>query len=165
VAYVVGAGGVEPEVGELREHLRGRLPDYMLPQALVVREELPLTANGKVDRRALPEPGTEAEERTYEAPRTRLEETLAGIWGRVLRVEGAEERRVGVHDNFFELGGHSLLAVQAVMSINQEFHLQLHLRDLFAAPTVAALAEVVRRAERAEPVTALNRDRYRGGST
>ena len=133
VAYVVPAAGEEVGAAELREHLRERLPEHMVPGAFVTLERLPLNANGKVDRRALPAPehgaGTE-----YVAPRTLTEEVLSGIWAEVLGVE-----RVGAEDNFFERGGHSLLATQVVARVRQAFGIELPLRTLFEAPTVAAL--------------------------
>jgi acyl carrier protein len=134
VGYVVPSNGAVGSAAELRAHLAERLPEYMVPSAFVVLESVPLTASGKVDRRALPAPeaggGTE-----YVAPGNETEEVLAGIWAAVLRVE-----RVGVHDDFFELGGHSLLATQVVSRVRQELGVEVPLRALFAAPTVAALA-------------------------
>ena len=134
VAYVAGEAGAELRERELREHLSQRLPEYMVPAAYVVVEALPVTANGKVDRRALPAPervweGTEA------GPRTAAEEVLAGIWAEVLGREG-----VGVEESFFELGGHSLLATQVVSRARRAFGVELPLRALFEAPTVAGLA-------------------------
>ncbi|WP_043820005.1 phosphopantetheine-binding protein, partial [Delftia sp. RIT313] len=96
----------EVEDGLLKERLGQVLPDYMVPSAIVVLDALPLTANGKVDRKALPEPET-AGAQEYEAPQGELEEALARIWAEVLGVQ-----RVGRHDSFFELGGHSLLALK-----------------------------------------------------
>src|SRR5215207_2311202 len=117
VAYVVGEGGAELGVGELRAQLRERLPEYMVPSAFVSLGEMPLTPNGKVDRRALPEPDGQRGgrgEADYVAPRTPTEELLAGIWSSVLRAE-----RVGIEDNFFELGGHSLLATQLMSRVRE----------------------------------------------
>ncbi len=136
VAYLVSSDGQAP--AELRAFLKRRLPDYMVPSSFVALEALPLTPNGKLDRRALPAPeesrlsaGAE-----YKAPRTPAEETLAGIWSRVLRIE-----RVGVHDNYFDLGGESILSIQIVSRANRE-GLRLTPRDLFLHPTVAELAAV-----------------------
>jgi amino acid adenylation domain-containing protein/non-ribosomal peptide synthase protein (TIGR01720 family) len=133
-AYLVPAEGAELSTGDLRTRLAARLPDYMVPSAFVVLERLPLNANGKVDRRALPAPEQGAEA-GYVAPRTPTEELLAGIWAAVLRLE-----RVGAEDGFFELGGHSLLATQVVSRARQVFGVEVPLRALFEAPTVAGLA-------------------------
>ncbi|HVH12960.1 MAG TPA: amino acid adenylation domain-containing protein, partial [Longimicrobium sp.] len=131
VAYVVG----DAEVESLRTHLRQALPDYMVPGAFVLLDALPLTPNGKVDRRALPAPEHEWAEERYVAPRTPVEEVVAGIWAEVLRLE-----RVGVEDNFFELGGHSLLATRAISRIREVFEVEVPLRALFEGGTVAELA-------------------------
>ncbi|HEV3050315.1 MAG TPA: amino acid adenylation domain-containing protein, partial [Longimicrobium sp.] len=130
VAYVVG----DVEADELREHLRGSLPDYMVPAAFVALEQLPLTPNGKLDRKALPAPEYAADADRYVAPRTPVEEVMAGIWAEVLKVE-----RVGVHDNFFALGGHSLLAVTLVERMRRR-GVRADVRALFTTPTVAELA-------------------------
>jgi amino acid adenylation domain-containing protein len=141
VAYVTGAA----ETDALRAHLRESLPEYMVPAAFVGLEQLPLTPNGKLDRRALPAPEYEAGAERYVAPRTPVEEVLAGIWAEVLRLE-----RVGVHDNFFELGGHSLLATRVASRIQAVFSVELPLRALFEGPTVAELSVRVEERRRAE---------------
>jgi amino acid adenylation domain-containing protein/non-ribosomal peptide synthase protein (TIGR01720 family) len=137
-AYVTATEGEAPTGKELREWVRDRLPEYMVPPMVSVLAVMPLTSNGKIDRRALLslgelETGLDA---TYVAPRTPVEEVLAEIWGGVL---GAA--RPGVHDNFFDLGGHSLLAMQVMSRIRAAFHLDLRVRALFEAPTISALAE------------------------
>ena len=127
-------------VPELKRHLHEKLPDYMVPATFVMLEAMPLTPNGKVDRRALPAPEQvrpELEE-AFVAPRTSTEEALANIWTRILSIE-----RIGVHDDFFELGGHSLLATQVISRIRGEFSLDLPLRRLFELPTIAQLAQVI----------------------
>jgi len=145
VAYVVGAGEAGAvAVEELREYLQERLPEYMVPWAIVRLAELPLTANGKVDRRALPAPERSRTGAGYVGPRSPVEETVAGIWGAVLGVE-----KVGIHDNFFELGGHSLLATQVISRVRNVFGQELGLRSLFEAPTVAGLAQRLEAAQRA----------------
>jgi amino acid adenylation domain-containing protein len=134
VAYV---SGWERGVGELRERVRARLPEYMVPAAFVLLEALPLTPNGKVDRRALSasEPERPLLEAAYVAPRSPAEEVLAGIWREVLGIE-----QIGIEDNFFSLGGHSLLATQVVARLRAAFHIELPLRRFFERPTIAALA-------------------------
>ncbi|HSV65772.1 MAG TPA: amino acid adenylation domain-containing protein, partial [Mycobacteriales bacterium] len=135
VAYLVPAPGIAmPEAAELREHLGATLPDYMVPSAFVVLDELPLSVNGKLDRRALPAPDLSAASIGYQPPRTEAERVLAGIWAEVLGVG-----RVGVEDNFFELGGDSILSIQ-IVSRARHAGLTLTPRDLFRHQTVAALA-------------------------
>jgi acyl carrier protein len=145
VAYVVlhrdlgngvnGNSGITPEA--LRSHLQQHLPDYMVPQAIVPLPKLPLNANGKLDRQALPEPEQAAAQRTYVAPRTAAERTITEVWGEVLRRDPAS---IGADDNFFDLGGHSLLATQVVSRLRRTLDIELPLRTLFEAPTVARLA-------------------------
>ncbi|WP_420130689.1 amino acid adenylation domain-containing protein [Longimicrobium sp.] len=141
VAYVVG----QPDADALREHLRQSLPEYMVPSAFVALERIPLTPNGKLDVKALPAPEHAAGTDRYVAPRTPAEEVLAGIWGEVLRLE-----RVGVEESFFELGGHSLLATRVVSRVREVFGVELPLRAMFEAPTVARLAVRVEELRRAE---------------
>ena len=147
VAYLVPVGGAAPRVSELRDFLAERLPEYMVPQWFVALETLPVTPNGKVDRKGLPAVEAVRPESAggYAAPRTPVEEMLAGIFSAVLGVE-----QVGIHDNFFELGGHSLLATQVISRVNGAFDVTEPLRDLFGAPTVAELAESVLAALSAE---------------
>ncbi|MFN6486361.1 MULTISPECIES: non-ribosomal peptide synthetase [unclassified Nostoc] len=139
VAYVVPQKEQSPTVPELRSFLKAKLPEYMMPSAIVLLESLPLTSNGKVDRRALPTHELDSTLRElYVAPRTPTEEMLAQIWAQVLKVE-----QVGIHDNFFELGGHSLLATQLLSRIRNIFKVELPLRELFARATVAELAQSI----------------------
>ncbi|ARN83878.1 hypothetical protein B1812_21580 (plasmid) [Methylocystis bryophila] len=143
VAYVAGREGTTPAAGELRAALQAHLPDYMLPSAFVTLDALPLTANGKVDRKALPAPDLGAlQAHRYVAPRTATEAALCRIWAQTLGLE-----RVGVEDNFFELGGHSLLAVQVISRIRREFGREVALRSLFAAATIAEFARAMDAAE------------------
>ena len=126
----------QPSITALRKHLKEKLPDYMIPSTFVFLDKLPLGPNGKVDRKALPVPSDTDLESTFVAPRTSLEQVLAGVWEEVLNVD-----RVGIHDSFFELGGHSLLAAQAVSRLRQILQVELPLRNLFEMPRVAELAE------------------------
>ncbi len=125
---------------ELRQFLKQKLPEYMIPSAFVLLESLPLTPNGKVDRHALKPPNTLTLDlkEDYVAPRTSVEEVLVEIWAKVL---GREQ--VGVHDNFFELGGHSLLATQLTSRIRDTFQIEMTVRQLFEAPTVAQFARYI----------------------
>ena len=113
------------------------LPDYMVPSHWLLLDALPLTSNGKLDRKALPPPDVHAWQRPYSAPQGELETRLAAIWASVLGVE-----QVGRHDNFFELGGHSLLAAQANARVELELGVELALRALFEAPHLQAYAEL-----------------------
>ncbi|MET0396778.1 MAG: amino acid adenylation domain-containing protein, partial [Longimicrobiaceae bacterium] len=135
VAYVVPGEGEEPAPAELRRALASRLPEYMVPAAIMPLERLPLNSSGKVDRGALPAPRW-GEETAYVAPRTPTEALLCGILAEVLKIE-----RVGVEDGFFTLGGHSLMATQVVSRVRQAVGVEVPLRALFESPTVAGLAE------------------------
>ncbi|MDZ8258880.1 non-ribosomal peptide synthetase [Nostoc sp. ChiQUE01b] len=138
-AYVVPQTDVISIKDELHQFLADKLPHYMMPSAFVILESLPLTTNGKVDRRALPIPDLSSEiADKYVAPRTPIEEILAQIWAQVLKVE-----QVGIYDNFFKLGGHSLLATQVISRLPEAFGTSLPLRSLFESPTVAQLSEVI----------------------
>jgi amino acid adenylation domain-containing protein len=140
VGYVSSAAEPRPAPQALAAFLAERLPGYMVPAAWVLLDRLPLTANGKVDRAALPVPSEGGEGGAYVAPRSPVEEVLAGIWEEVLELQ-----RVGVEDDFFALGGHSLVAAQVTSRVLKAFSVDLPLRVLFERPTVAALAAEVER--------------------
>ncbi|MGA9379930.1 MAG: condensation domain-containing protein, partial [Phormidium sp.] len=124
---------------QLRQYLKIKLPEYMVPSAFVVLETLPLTSNGKVDYRALPAPDFQIGlQDNYVAPRTPVEEILARLWEQVLKLN-----QVGIHDNFFELGGHSLLATQVISRSQEALGISLPLRSLFESPTIAQLSEAI----------------------
>ncbi|HEX6270322.1 MAG TPA: amino acid adenylation domain-containing protein [Anaerolineales bacterium] len=158
VAYVVPAEGhreADAAAGQLREFLRAKLPEYMVPSIFVNVESLPLTPNGKVDRNALPQPSqTRSDLREpYVAPRTQLERELAEICVQVLELKSEDGQVVGVNDNFFDLGGHSLLGTRLVFLLREKYGLQpaaLPLRALFEQPTVANLAKTIEMARRGE---------------
>jgi natural product biosynthesis luciferase-like monooxygenase protein/amino acid adenylation domain-containing protein len=136
VAYVVPQGDTDPQPAALRSALTGKLPEYMIPSAFVALAALPMTRNGKLDRRRLPRPDEKAiAVRAYEAPQSDSEAAVAEIWRDLLGIE-----RVGRGDDFFELGGHSLLAIQMVSRLRQAVGWDVPLRMLFEAPTVAGLA-------------------------
>nr|WP_283809171.1 non-ribosomal peptide synthetase [Tumebacillus amylolyticus] len=147
-------------VPKLRTYLKSLLPDYMLPSAFVLLPTIPLTLNGKVNRRALPSPSQFRfeQETEYIAPRTPIEELVAGIFAQVLGFE-----KVGVHDHFFEQGGHSLLATQVISRIRDAFRLEFQLHDLFEASTVSSLAQRIENARQLErpyevpPIVSLDR--------
>ncbi|EZP65757.1 non-ribosomal peptide synthetase [Pseudomonas sp. RIT357] len=145
VAYLVSDAEHGPLREALKAHLKAQLPDYMVPAHLIVLDSMPLTANGKLDRRALPQPDPEANRQQYVAPRNELESTLAAIWCAVLNVQ-----QVGLDDNFFELGGDSILSIQVVSRARQA-GIHFSPRDLFQHQTVQTLASV---ATRSEQVTA-----------
>jgi amino acid adenylation domain-containing protein len=135
VAYVLFQPNETVATAELRVHLQQSLPDYMIPTAFIVLDELPLTASGKVDRRRLPQPDAGRPALDFVAPRTPIEQEVAGIWEQVLKVKG-----VGVYDNFFDLGGHSLLATRVISRVNESLHMELPLRSMFEHPTLAGFA-------------------------
>ena len=145
VAYLVSDADHAPLRDALKAHLKAQLPDYMVPAHLTVLDSMPLTANGKLDRRALPQPDPDANRQHYVAPRNELESTLAAIWCAVLNVQ-----QVGLDDNFFELGGDSILSIQVVSRARQA-GIHFSPRDLFQHQTVQTLAAV---ATRSEQVTA-----------
>jgi acyl carrier protein len=144
VAYYAGRAPVAPEA--LRTQLAQRLPEYMLPAAFVQLDALPLTTNGKVDRRALPAPAAGAyASMPYAPPQGEIETALAAIWARLLKLE-----RVSRHDNFFHLGGHSLLAVRTVTAIRDALGVELSIRDVFACAVLTELADRVVQADLAQ---------------
>ncbi|HEY9856591.1 MAG TPA: amino acid adenylation domain-containing protein [Stenomitos sp.] len=137
VAYIVL--GEATDIAELKGFLKQHLPEYMVPSAFVTLDAMPMTPNGKIDRKALPAPDQSSlVQRDYVAPRTPIEQALAEIWADVLKVD-----RVGIHDHFFDLGGHSLLVTQVASRIYEAFGVSLAVRDLFMRPTVAALADLI----------------------
>ncbi|MCA2629947.1 MULTISPECIES: amino acid adenylation domain-containing protein, partial [unclassified Microcystis] len=139
VAYIVPQKEATPTPNELRQFLKEKLPDYMIPSAFVILESLPLTPNGKIDRRALPAP-EQSYERTnkFILPRNPIEEILVTIWSEVLKV-----KQLSINDNFFELGGHSLLATQLISRIRTNFSIEIPLRSLFTAPTIEELGQQI----------------------
>ncbi|MBS0263261.1 MAG: amino acid adenylation domain-containing protein, partial [Planctomycetes bacterium] len=141
VAYVVPTQ-TPPAATELREFLETQLPDYMVPATCVALDHIPLTSNGKIDRRALPAPDTARPDlqAAFVAPRTRFEDLLAQIWCEVLGLD-----RVGVQDNFFQLGGHSLRAMTMVSRLRHELQIEVPISDVFEYPTIAVLAERIER--------------------
>ncbi|HET8797897.1 MAG TPA: condensation domain-containing protein, partial [Thermoanaerobaculia bacterium] len=157
VAYVVSEGGVDLTASEIRALLSPQLPEAMVPSAIVILEALPLTANGKLDRKALPAPeATARSAREYEAPRDHVEATLATLWQALLGID-----RVGRLDDFFELGGHSLLAVQLISRLRAALGVEMPLRQVFSRPALFAMAEAVREAGATtmDPILRADRDR------
>ena len=160
VAYVAAeAGTPAADEGYLRSYMQERLPEYMVPGAVVIMGELPLTHNGKVDRRALPDPEFGNKNSVEDAPRTPIEEIVAGIWCEILKVDCA-----GIHDSFFDLGGHSLLATQVISRVRLIFQVELPLSVLFEKPTIATFAarleEEVRKGSKSAipPMRPINRE-------
>jgi amino acid adenylation domain-containing protein len=148
LAYYTTRVGEPPTVSELRRYLQNRLADYMIPSAFVRLEEMPLTANGKIDRRALPDPDITRPRvsESFVAPRSPTEEMLAGMWLKLLRLD-----RVGVYDNFFDLGGQSFSGSQLVAWIHEMFHVDLPVSEFFASPTIAELARRIERVGKENP--------------
>ncbi|HXT39726.1 MAG TPA: amino acid adenylation domain-containing protein [Candidatus Angelobacter sp.] len=140
VAYVILKPHSQINLSELRDFLKKKLPDYMVPSSFVPLDKMPLTPNGKVDRAALPLPNLTRQDsgKNYTAPRTTTEETLVAIWKSVLGLD-----KVGVDDSFFDLGGHSLLVTQVLTRVREAFQVELPMRRFFETPTIAELADAV----------------------
>ncbi|HEV8342574.1 MAG TPA: non-ribosomal peptide synthetase [Candidatus Binatia bacterium] len=140
VAYFTSLSQPSPTVSDLRKFLKQRLPDYMIPSHFVLLNRIPITAAGKIDRQALPDPGESRPDldAPFVAPRTAVEKEMAQIWEEVLSLD-----QVGVQDSFFELGGHSLAAAKVIARIRQRFGLDLPISALFETPTVADVAEAI----------------------
>ena len=139
LAYVVHRPESNLTVEELQHYLKARVPDYLVPSGMVVLAKLPLTANGKLDRQALPSPEEfAARTRSFEPPQTPLEQTLTGIWEQVLR-----RTRIGRNDNFFDIGGHSLLATQIISRVREQCRVEMPVRTLFEQPTIALLSSTI----------------------
>jgi len=163
VAYVVASREQDLTSENLRAYLKEQLPDYMVPSAIVLLPKLPLTSNGKIDRKALPEP-EQVQTKAYVAPRTPTEEVVANIWAEVLRRD-----KISIEGNFFDLGGHSLLATQVISRVREHFHVELAMKILFEQPTVAGLAEAITSAQQSgtdeadSAIVPVGRDAYRAG--
>ncbi len=140
VAYIVLFENQEADAVEIRNYLKRKLPDYMIPSAFVMLPELPFTPNGKVDRKRLPSPEKSGLEKEYVPPRTEVEKSIAEIWSEVLGVE-----RIGIYDNFFEIGGHSLLATKVISRIKEVFTLDLQVRAMFEAQSIKELSLKIER--------------------
>lgn len=147
IAYFVPASHHSVTVIELRNYLRKKLPAYMIPQHIIKLDTIPLTVNGKVDRRALPAPQEEHQtEKTYVPPRNEVEKTIAGIWEEILNV-----KNVGIHDGFFELGGHSLLLVRMLHKVQESFARELSVVEMFRHPTIETLAKFLTQKQEKAP--------------
>ncbi|OAD21814.1 amino acid adenylation domain-containing protein, partial [Candidatus Thiomargarita nelsonii] len=155
VAYLVLNPDQVIETIELRHFLKERLPEYMIPSALVSIEAMPLTPTGKIDRRALPAPETVETklEGTFVTPRTLTEEMLARIWADILGIESLQHgsTQINIHDNFFDIGGHSLFAARLIDQVRKVFQIELPLRRLFEFPTIAELAKCIETELHAQP--------------
>lgn len=154
VAYFVPPSDHPVNITELRNHLRTKLPDYMIPQHIVKLENIPLTINGKVDRRALPAPPEDRQtQETYVAPQNEVERIVAEIWQEVLHV-----KNIGIRDSFFELGGHSLLLVKMLSKLQEAFANELSIVDMFRHPTIETLAKFLTQKKKVGPSFAATYD-------
>ena len=138
VAYIIPKDNQQIKVSKLREYLKEKLPDYMIPTAFVFLDSFPLTPNGKIDKKTLPEPDLSDYREEYIVPTKDIEIKLANIWQVLLDVE-----KVGINDNFFNLGGHSLLATQVLSRIRNQLDIEFPLRYLFEYPTIKSLSEYI----------------------
>jgi amino acid adenylation domain-containing protein len=167
VAYLVLQSDTAPALSELRDFLKSKLPEYMIPSFFMFLDELPLTPNGKLDRKALPEPDMSRQvlDTDFIVPSTPVEQLLAEIWSNVLKVN-----RVGIHDNFFELGGQSLLATQVLIRVGEQLSVDIPLNALFEKPTIADLAKLIENTRAktstvAKSITPQLRKAYKMGTT
>jgi acyl carrier protein len=140
VAYLIPQSDAVPTLSELRDFLKSKLPEYMVPSFFMFLDALPLTPNGKLDRNALPEPDMNRQvlDTDFIAPSSPVEKLLAEIWSKVLNIN-----RIGTHDNFFELGGQSLLATQVLIRVGEQLSMDIPLTALFEKPTIAELAKLI----------------------
>ncbi len=152
VAYIVLNSGTTTSSEDIKDQLRKNLPDYMVPSAFVFLDEIPLTVNGKIDRKALPLPGkiTSGRMDSYEEPKTGIEEVLANIWCSVLGLE-----KVGRKDNFFELGGHSIIGVKMFNEVEKQLGVKVQLSVIFRASTIEDLARIINSEESTKPWSCL----------
>lgn len=158
VAYLVAHAGADDDlVARVRDELRAQLPDFMIPSVFMALDTLPLTENGKVDRKALPQPEARRNEtEPYAAPRSKTEALIAQIWQQVLQVE-----QVGIHDNFFDLGGHSLLMAQVHSQLQEQLRQEIPLVKLLEHPTISALAHHISDDSHDAPSFQLSQERAR----
>jgi acyl carrier protein len=140
IAYLLPKAFPPPTTTNLRTFFKNRLPDYMIPSTFITLEKMPVTSTGKINRRELPQPGSSRPELgiSYAAPRTSVETELERIWASVLYLN-----HVGINDNFFDLGGHSLAASRVISRVIQTFQLELPIKALFDAPSVAEMAAII----------------------
>lgn len=146
VAYVVSNEGLVTGKVDLREFLKEKVPEYMIPSAFVLLKNLPLTSNGKVDRQSLPLQAQYEREETFVPPQNEIERAIANVWQELLRLE-----KVGIHDNFFDLGGHSILMVQVHSKLRQILNRELSMVEMFQYPTISALAKHLSHAPESQP--------------
>jgi len=157
VAYCVPLDGQNPTPAELRAFCEKRLADYMVPTAYVMLGALPITSNGKLDRRALPSPDADAlPQQVYVAPRNEVEEQLCVFWEQLLDV-----RPIGIRHNFFQIGGDSLHAVQLMARVRDRFDVEIPLRSLFQDSTIEKLAEAIARGQRKTTMTPMTKAKRR----
>jgi amino acid adenylation domain-containing protein len=163
-AYIVPGeeSGEDPGDAVLRDYLLSRLPDYMVPARFVPLEKMPLTASGKIDRGALPEPVEEVQERVFIAPESESEKKLAQIWHDVLFGREQEDKTIGREDNFFRLGGHSLRAMTVISNVHKVFNVKLEIEEIFTYPVLKELAGFIDRAgsDEFQPLQPVERREY-----
>jgi len=158
-AYIVPRSNIPINIVEIKDYLSRRLPDYMIPVYFIEMERIPLTPNGKVDRKALPEPKKETFDAVYKAPRNKREDTLAAVWAGILNIR---KETIGIDNNFFELGGHSLNATLLISRIHKELKVKIPLIEIFQRQTIRGLSEYIKHAqeEKYEGIKAAEKKEY-----